>query len=141
MLQQGQQRPPRGGQTTTTIPLLLLLLCLLPWSSSAFFLGPFLPSTRPRSSLLLQATTHTRPPTPPPHPPTRPLPIVFTEEEAERSSDLLSELDELAARGRYQEALALLKSGEGVVGAVHYHKVREGRVGEWVGGWVGGPTN
>jgi hypothetical protein len=50
--------------------------------------------------------------------------VVLTEEEAERSSDLLAELDELAGRGRYQEALALLKSGGTTVGAVHYHKVR-----------------
>ena len=57
-------------------------------------------------------------------------PVVLTEEDAERSSDLLAELDELAGRGRYQEALALLKSGGGTVGAVHYPKVgRGGREG------------
>ncbi|EWM22778.1 hypothetical protein Naga_101581g2 [Nannochloropsis gaditana] len=51
-------------------------------------------------------------------------PVVLTEGETERSSDLLAELDELAGEGKYQEALALVGSGGHVVGPPHYHKVR-----------------
>ncbi|TFJ82423.1 hypothetical protein NSK_006249 [Nannochloropsis salina CCMP1776] len=50
-------------------------------------------------------------------------PVVLTEGETERSSDLLAELDELAGEGKYQEALALVGSGGHVVGPPHYHKV------------------
>ena len=106
----------------------LILLAFLPTQATAFLLPPSRPSSLPFSRHPSPSSSSS--PSPFFLPPSSSLlatpPVVLTEEEAERSSDLLAELDELAGRGRYQEALALLKSGGGTVGAVHYHKVRKG---------------